>query len=222
MKIGKYQGGVDGGLSIVFSSLLFLLFSFNLIQIISSNDYSVMEHVFYTAPYLLSSVLIFILGWKKSLSYILLIVAVITTINTSIPYDLSGAFFFCLAVYMRKNNIFNVVVVNVTIILLTLRSMGFNDTIPQTLANILGYFALYALFYFIVYRPCVKPLRDKEKLLKNFTDQEKQLIKLLRSGETQKTAGHIMSLSSNGANDMLKKLKKESGCKTTIEFFSSL
>ncbi len=196
---------------------------------LTADGYGIVDFLFYSIPYLLSSVMILIIGWKRSFPYVLLIIAIITTLNTDNTYDLSGAFFFCIAVSVRKNNTFNVVVANITIILLTLRSIILKDTIPGALTIILGYFALYTLFYFIIYRPQMKQEEEKkkeeeekEKLLKNFTDQEKQLIKLLRSGETQKTAGHIMSLPSNGANDMLKKLKKESGCKTTIEFFSSL
>ncbi|MCP4355927.1 MAG: hypothetical protein GY793_09920 [Proteobacteria bacterium] len=221
MKIKGLRDGADGWVNIILSSVLYLLTTINIITGISYGD-GFLYYLAYVIPYLTLGLSITIFGWGKSLPYVLLVVGVITTWNTSMPYDLSGFIFFCLAIYMKKNNAFNIFVLNATIISIVLRSVKINMYPPRVVVLVLGYFVLYALFYFIVYRPCIKPLRDKEKLLKNFTDQEKELIKLLRSGETQKTAGHIMSLPPNGANDMLKKLKKESGCKTTIEFFSSL
>ncbi len=221
MKIKKLLKEEAGSGDLILSSILLLVSLLNLIHGIYIGG-ELHQYFLFVGPYFISAIMIFICGWKMCISYLLLLIAVLTTYDTELLSDLSGAFFFCISAYMIKKNKYNIFVLILTIILLTLRSMKLEDTIPGTITIILGYFALYALFYFIVYRPCVKPLRDKEKLLNNFTDQEKQLIKLLRSGETQKTAGHIMSLPPNGANDMLKKLKKESGCKTTIEFFSNL
>ncbi len=212
---------VVGGIKSIGSLVLLTLFVLNLLDQINLKQ-DVLQRIYKTAPYLISAVFIYYLDIKIILIIIMYILGIITIIDQPLYTDLSGSilfiFIFCIIPTIRVCGWIAIT----SIISVTIRSLLLNCIASQSIIAILGYFSIYLLFYFIVYLQYIKPLQKKKEIHKNFTDQEKQLIKLLRSGETQKTAGHIMSLSPNGANDMLKKLKKESGCKTTIEFFSSL
>ena len=131
------------------SIILLLLFFFNVYTQIIKNV-NLLEEIQYTAPYFIGAVLLFIFDWKKVLSIIILLVGIHNIIDSSSPGSLEGVIFFVLAYTCYRKIPYAVFISVLTIVLLTIRSTILGDTIPQTLAIILGYFALYTLYYSIV------------------------------------------------------------------------
>ncbi len=163
-------------------------------------------------PYLIFMLLILICGWKKTLPYILLIVAILTTIDSATSSDLSGAFFFCLSVYMLKNNIYNIIVINIATISLAVRSVILDMSPSRIIIAVLGFFAMFALFYYIIYKENIK----KQSKVKTLAEDENQLLTYLTYEDiTQKEAGALMEhKSANITNDMLKRVRLKLGVTT--------
>ncbi len=86
--------------------------------------------------------------------------------------------------------------------------MIYNDSVPQAFASILGFLAIYALFYFIIYKPSIQ----KQSKIHTLTEDENQLLTYLAYEDiSQKEAGALMELKPNKANDMLKQVREKLG-----------
>ncbi len=202
----QYLKEGNGKTNKILSALIFLVFAFNLIDQIYKNQLFT-ARLIYTIPYLICSILLYKYNWKIVLSFILLFIAYRVTYTGYIS-DLSGAFFFCLSALLIKKYTYNLFISMVTIILLTLRSMELEDTTTGALTIIVGYFSLYAIFYFIAYKPSI----NKQSKIQTLTDDENQLLTYLAYEDiSQKEAGALMELKPNKANDMLKQVREKLG-----------
>ncbi|MCP4392739.1 MAG: hypothetical protein GY804_00445, partial [Alphaproteobacteria bacterium] len=181
-----------GGIDYIFAIILFLITAFNLIDQ-SYKGQSIINRSIYTAPYLVIAIITIIKGWRYSFKISLFMIGMIV-IYDSTPENLTGAIFICFSALLIKHKIYSFALITSTIIVSTIRSMIYNDSIPQAFASILGFLAIYTIFYFIAYKPSIQ----KQSKIHTLTEDENQLLTYLAYEDiSQKEAGALMELKPN-------------------------
>ncbi len=194
---------------------LLLLFILNLLNQIHLNR-NVFERIEYTAPYLVGAILLYFLNWKYIISIVLLAVGTYTLFNTSDPADLSSVLFFCLSHILIRKHLYSVFILVLTIVSLSIRSINLGDSIPQAIIIILGFFALYALFYFIV----TTAKKDSIAInLKTLTKEENTLLRLMAGGMTQIEAGYELGYNKYTTNNIVKRIRKKTKTNSLYTIF---
>ncbi len=203
----KLQQDLGGKVDLIISSLFFLLASFNLLHGIFKSV-EIKYYIIYVTPYFIASILTYLLGWRIVIGVILIVLGVGIMAIPGSDDDLGASIFFCLSAHMIKKNKYNIFLCILTVILLTIRSTIYEDSIPGSLTIILGYFTLYGLYYFIAYKPSIQ----KQSKIHTLTEDENQLLTYLAYEDiSQKEAGALMELKPNKANDILKQVREKLG-----------
>lgn len=102
----------------------------------------------YLLPFFVMVVIILITkGNKYVTAFVYLFMAVGTSIDPTNITDYSGMIYFAFSFQQIKNKYYGIAIILITCVCLTLRSVLFEDTIPQAVLMLIAFAYLYALYY---------------------------------------------------------------------------
>lgn len=220
MRISRPLKPGDGGkIDWLNLSVLFLVFFFNLVNQIHLEK-SIMERVLYTGPFLFMILLVVIFKGNRCFkSLIYLLIAIGTTLDPANMSDYSGSIFFIYSFHIIRKPGYAVFVSVASIACLTVRSIILVDTVPGTLIMIAVFAYIYAIYYFLIFKPT--SVHPKVKI-KSLSDKENKLLTLIGDGLTHKEAAYEMKITHTEASGIIKKIKKKTGYKTLNQLYRDL
>lgn len=200
--------------NLLISVTCFLVFSFNIIDLVKSRD-GILRIILYAIPFLVLSVLFLIVKNNVFNYVVFLLIAAFTTMFSEIISDFSGSILFIFAYAQLKNGRTAVIVTVVTLISIFTRTLLNNDVIGGVLMVVV-YAYVYGLYYLIIE---VENRNENNRLeiVKSIKDQNEQLIKLMAIGYSQKEAAAEMGITQNQASNIIKRMKRDTGYSTLTQ-----
>jgi len=183
----KPQKPDHGGIINNYNAIFFIIIGIHNIidQLIEGQN--VIERWHYTAPFLLLALIVYIIpNHKIILSYMFLIIAIITHIDAIDPNGFNSAILFLMAyINNKKRHMFWL------IIFLSFSSIIYRSGIAQgTPSDAIILVVLYIYFFVAFYKEAIsvipKPIKSK---LKTLTAEENKILELMCSGYSQEKAG---------------------------------
>jgi DNA-binding CsgD family transcriptional regulator len=202
-----------GKIEALVSISLLLVFFFNIFDQVSKGQ-NIIHRAYLTIPFLVLGIALIFINKRYVYSAIFLYIAIGTTIDPSNISDFSGAIFFIFSFHMFKNYIYGYLLIAISIIMLTIRSVAACDTIPGALIVILAYLSIYTLYYFIIYKDHDKMVIVKFKAL---TKEENKILTYMANGLSQKEAGYELGYDKFKTNYLVKEIRKKTGYNSLYE-----
>lgn len=185
----------------------------NLINQIIENK-NLIERSYLTMAFFILALLIYIFPFKNYLkALIYLVLAIFTHRDMIDPSGFGSASLFLLSYDEIKKKPYGIILCFISGALIAYKTSISGDTTPQAITSIVLYTYLYMNFYIRFFKS--KPL-PKIKI-KNLNKKEKQIISLMASGCSQKVAGYEMGLDVSQANELVKKIRKDTGIDSIYE-----
>lgn len=129
------------------------------------------------------------------------------------PSGFGSACLFLLSYDEIKKKPYGVILCIVSGVVIAYKTAISGDTTPQAILSIVLYTYLYTSFYIRFFKSKSLP----KIRIKNLTKKEKEIISLMASGYSQKTAGSEMGLDISQANELVKKIRKDTGIDSIYE-----
>jgi len=175
-----------------------------LLQYIKTGN--ILDRPYLTLLLIILSIIIYVIGTKSIISIILLILGIITLIDSPNISDLTAALLFIFSYQLLKNIKYGIFVLSLNVIAIAFKATYKSMSIYQSFILLLGFSSIYILYYFIIFKNCTPKVK-----LSDLTKQENQILSDIAAGKTQKEIASNMKISTNKVNDILKSVRKKTG-----------
>jgi DNA-binding CsgD family transcriptional regulator len=193
-------------------AILALLFSYNLIIILSQGR-SIISEWYLLYPFLLLSILLLIINHKIIISITFVIIGIYSSIDNVNYVDYSGSIFFILAFYVYPKTVNGIIILMFTLISISVRAIIQEVDGARVLNLLLAYGSVYSIFYILI-------LKKKNHILIKLNKSEYERIKLYSKGMTTEEINDILKLNIDPKNirQSITKARDKFECKNDIEF----
>ncbi len=176
-----------------------------------------LERLVYTAPF----VFMLLLGavFRRNITFIsiiYLIIAIGTSLDPENVSDYSGSIFFMFSFHIVKKKWYALVIIFTTMGAVAFRSIINGDTVSQAFVLLSVFFYIYAIYYFLIY----KPMSNRPAIkIEDLTIEENNMLQLLAKGLSQKEAAAEMDIKHTKAAYLIKQIKDKTGYVSLNQLF---
>jgi hypothetical protein len=177
-------------------------------------QFTITELTINVLPILILIILTIVFKSKYITATVFLILAIGTSLDPANITDYSGSIFFIYSFHLIRKKEYAWAIIILTIACVTTRSIIAGDTVPEAFILLSIFFYIYAIYYFLIYKDCIKPVRIR---FKELSKQETKLLKLMAEGHSQKTAGAQIGLSISQTSELVKNIRIKLGYDSVMQ-----
>jgi len=215
-KLKRVQQKAVGYIRLIFSALLFIISSMNLVGTIKNHETFFIIFIM-SIPFMVLSVIMLRITNDKAIILACLIAGLYSAFNQNVIGDYSASIFFIFSFHISRNRKYGL-----SLIMLSIFSISINAILNESrIAVVVGLFISYTVIYIIYYYFVLKPIENKHNInYSTRSEEEKAILKLYAKGysysDISKTLG--MNVTDVTIRRKIKSVKDDSKSKNDVQF----